>query len=40
MFLGLLDPGPLVRCMDSDPDHPIVKKSKKNLDSYYFVTSS
>jgi hypothetical protein len=41
MFLGLPDPDPLVRCMDSDPDPDpsiIVQNSKKNLDSYYFVT--
>jgi hypothetical protein len=46
MFLGLPDPDPLVRGMDPDPDpalHPdpdpsiIIKISKKNLDSYYFV---
>jgi hypothetical protein len=45
MFLGLLDPDPLVRGMDLDPapnlDPSITKqKSKKNLDSYHcFVTS-
>jgi hypothetical protein len=43
-FLGLLDPDPLVRGMDpdpaSDPDPSITKQnSKKNLDSYCFVTS-
>ncbi len=45
MFLGLPapDPDPLVRCMDPDPapDPSTVltcKNSKKNLDSYYFVT--
>jgi hypothetical protein len=41
MFLGLLDPDPLVR--GSDPDPSIISKnSKKNLDSYgtyCFVTS-
>ncbi len=38
MFLGLLDPNPLVRATDPDPS--IIKhKSKQNLDSYYFVTS-
>jgi hypothetical protein len=45
MFLGLLDPDPdpSVRGMNPDPD-PIwillspSKKSKKNLDSYCFVT--
>jgi hypothetical protein len=43
MFLGLQDPDPPVRGMDPDPD-PIrillstCKNSKKNLDSYYFVT--
>ncbi len=39
MFLGLLDPDPLVRCMD--PFRILLsssKNSKKNLDSYYFVT--
>jgi hypothetical protein len=36
--MGLLDPDPLVRGMDQDPS--IIKKnSKKNLDSYCFVTS-
>ncbi len=49
MFIGLPDPDPLVRGMDPDPDpaldpHPsiikqIVRKSKKNLDFYCFVTS-
>jgi hypothetical protein len=46
MFLGLPDPDPLVRGMDQDqdpapdPDPSISKqKMKKNLDSYYFVTS-
>jgi hypothetical protein len=49
MFLGLLDPDPdpLVRGMDPypdpalDPDPDLLsscKNSKKNLDSYYFVT--
>jgi hypothetical protein len=39
MFLGLLDPDPLVRGMDPDPDPSIIKQnSKKNLNSYYFVT--
>jgi hypothetical protein len=45
MFLGLPDPDPLVRVMDPDPDPApdpdpsiIMQKSKKNLDSYYFVT--
>jgi hypothetical protein len=49
MFLGLPDPDPLVRGMDPDrdpaldpdPDPSTVsscKNSKKNLDSYYFVT--
>ncbi len=40
MFLGLLDPDPdpLVRGMDQDPS--IIKQiSKKNLDSYCFVTT-
>ncbi len=39
LFLGLLDPNPLVRVTDSAPDPSIIKKSKKNLNSYYFVTS-
>jgi hypothetical protein len=44
MFLDLLDPDPdlLVRGMDPDldPDPCIIKQnSKKNLDSYCFVTS-
>jgi hypothetical protein len=49
MFLGIPDPNadPLVRGMDPDPDpaldpDPLLlsscKNSKKNLDSYYFVT--
>jgi hypothetical protein len=43
MFLGLPDPDPLVRGMDPDPapDPDLsssCKNSKKNLDSYYFVT--
>jgi hypothetical protein len=38
MFLGLPDPDPLVR--DTDPDPSIIKQnSKKNIDSYCFVTS-
>jgi hypothetical protein len=44
MFLGLPDPDPLVRGMDPDPDPSIIllsssKNSKKNLESYCFVTS-
>jgi hypothetical protein len=40
MFLGLTDPDSLVRGMDLDLDPSIIKqKSKKNLDSYCFVTS-
>ncbi len=40
MFLGLLDPGPLVRLRGTDLDPTIIKQnSKKNLDSYYFMTS-
>jgi hypothetical protein len=35
MFLGLLDPDPLVR----GTDLPSSKNGKKNLDSYCFVTS-
>ena len=47
MFVGLLDPDPFVRGMDPDPkpaldSDPVLlsscKNSKKNLDSYYFVT--
>jgi hypothetical protein len=46
VFLGLQDPDPLVRCIDPDPDPAldpdpdpyIMQNSKKNLDSYYFVT--
>ncbi len=41
MFLGLPDPDPdpLVRGMDPDPDPSIImKNSKKNHGSYYFVT--
>ncbi len=45
MFLGLPDPDPLVRCMNPDPapgpdpdPSIIMQNSKKNLDSYYFVT--
>jgi hypothetical protein len=39
MFLGLPDPDPLVRCMDPDLIFlSSCKYSKKNLDSYYFVT--
>jgi hypothetical protein len=47
MFLGLTYPDPLVRGRDRDPDPAldpdpsiIMKNSKKNLDSYYFVTYS
>jgi hypothetical protein len=48
MFLGLLDPDPLVRGMDPDPapapdpapEPSIIKQnSKKNLDICCFVTS-
>jgi hypothetical protein len=45
MFLGLLDPDPLVRDMDPDlalvPDPSIIlsRNSKKNLDFYCFVIS-
>jgi hypothetical protein len=40
MFLGLLDPDPLVRDTDLDPDPSIVKQNiKKNIDFYCFVTS-
>jgi hypothetical protein len=44
MFLGLPDPYPLVRGVNPDPDPSIIllsssKNSKKNLDSYSFLTS-
>jgi hypothetical protein len=39
MFLGLLDPDPLVRGTNPDPSKTSSKNSKKNLDSYCFVTS-
>jgi hypothetical protein len=40
MFLGFPDPDPLVRGVDPDPDPSIIKQnSKKNLDSYCFMTS-
>jgi hypothetical protein len=41
MFLGLPDPGPLIRGTDQTPDPFIIKGkySKKNLDSHCFVTS-
>jgi hypothetical protein len=39
MFLGLLDPNPLVKGMEWIRILPSsCKNSKKNLDSYYFVT--
>jgi hypothetical protein len=41
MFLGLPDPDPLVIGMDPDPapdPSSSCKNSKKNLDSFYFVT--
>ncbi len=39
MFLSLQDPDPdpLVRGMDPDPSI-VMQNSKKNLDSYYFMT--
>jgi hypothetical protein len=39
LFLGLLDPDPLVRGMDPDPDMDpsSCKNNKKNLDSFFFV---
>ena len=38
VFLDLLDTDPLVR--GTDPDPSIIKQnSKKNIDSYFFVTS-
>jgi hypothetical protein len=42
MFLGLPDPYPLVRGVNPDPSIILLsssKNSKKNLDSYCFVTS-
>jgi hypothetical protein len=40
MFLGLLDPVPLVRGTYPDPNPSIIKQnSKKILDSCCFVTS-
>jgi hypothetical protein len=36
MFLGLLDPDPLFRGTDPDPDPSMIKQ---NLDSYCFATS-
>jgi hypothetical protein len=46
MFFGLLDPDPLLRGSDPDPYLQRIqvlqssnKNSKKNLDSYCFVTS-
>jgi hypothetical protein len=42
MFLGLLDPDPVVRGMDLAPVRILLssrKNSKKNLDFYCFVTS-
>ncbi len=39
MYLDLLDPDPLVRGMDPDPDPTIINQnSKKKLDSYCFVS--
>jgi hypothetical protein len=41
VFFGLPDPDPLFRDKDPDPDpdsSSSCKNSKKNLDSYYFVT--
>ncbi len=41
LFLGLPDPDPLVRGLDPDRIGILLsscKNSKKNLDSYYFVT--
>jgi hypothetical protein len=47
MFLVLPDPDPQVRGMDQDPDPAldpdpdpsiVMPNSKKNLDSYYFVS--
>jgi hypothetical protein len=42
MFLGFPDPDPLIRGTDPDPSIILLsssKNSKKNLDSYCFVTS-
>jgi hypothetical protein len=42
MFLGLPDTDPLVRVIDPDPSIILLsssERSKKNLDSYYFMTS-
>ncbi len=43
MFLGFPDPDPLVHCTDwillTDPSIIKSKNSKKNIDSYIFVTS-
>jgi hypothetical protein len=42
MFFSLLDPDPLVKGTAPDPDRILLspsKNSKKNLDSYCFVTS-
>ncbi len=42
MFLGFLDPDPLVLGTDPDPDPDpsiIKQNSKKSLNSYCFVTS-
>jgi hypothetical protein len=39
IFLGLPDLDPLVGGTDPDPISIIKQKSKKNLDSYCFVTS-
>jgi hypothetical protein len=39
MFMGLPDHDPLLRRSDLDPDSSVMKQnSKKNLDSYCFVT--
>jgi hypothetical protein len=40
MFLGLPDPNPDPSVRDTDTDPSIIQqKSKKNIDSYCFVTS-
>jgi hypothetical protein len=42
IYLGLPNPDPLVKGMDPDPSFILLsssKNSKKNLDSYCFVTS-
>ncbi len=44
MFLGLLDPDPLVRGMDPDPDldpePSIIKQNSKKNPNFYWVVST